>query len=228
MRQIPAGASTISQSVIPPDVRKRYGLTEDLHQELYDTLLYGRGQTLRDEELVFGGSPGKKDIQLTNVSAQGYLLNERQFLICGMWAHTYFDQSTALPEGAPNVTRLYYLYNTYTYYTFFLGSNEKQLIWSHRVPSGGGISGFNQNNNSVTYTNGMSHAKNAYWFKEPHFVGLRQTFEMKLRWMNRLATGAGVYPGAFNPLDDFNSNTTAEKLLRVGLIGIEGRGWTNG
>jgi len=226
IQEIPAGAGTQSNAVIPPDIRKRYGITEDLHAEYYDTLLFGTGQTLRDEERAFAGSATRDD-QITNIVGQGFLLNERQFLACGVWVHTYFNQRDPIPQDAPDVMRLYELYNAYTYWTFAMGSNEKQTIWSHRIPSGGGLYGSSNIDGRVVYNNGYPHQKNVFWFKEPYFIGLRQTFEFKLKWMNRLAT-AGVYPGTINPLTDFNSNITAEKLLRIGIVGIEGRGWTNG
>jgi len=227
--QIPAGMGTQSESVIPPDIRKRYGITEDLHQELFDTALFGTGQVLINEARFFVGAFGRgaQDVQITNVRGGGFLLNERQFLVCGVYVMTYFFQRTAIPGGAPDVARLYELFNKYTYFTFHMGDTEKQLIWTHRIPAGGGLSGVDENAGNAHLNQGEPHPKCIYWFKNPYFVGLRQTFELRLRWMQGLAA-ANVYPGTINPLDDFNLNTTAEKVVRVGLVGIEGRGWTNG
>ena len=230
---ISEGIRTRSRKIVPPGIRKRFGVTEDLHAELYDTCLFGAGQNLQAITTFFVGaySNNAADVGITNVS-QGFLKNEKQFLVAGVWMNTYFTQmgGTVPTAGSPTPSELYELINKYAYIQFFMGSTEKQIIWCHRLPAGGGLSGYDNNAQQMHLSQGEPHAKSVFWLKKPYFIGLRQEFRIEMRWMQGLPLNAGEsYPnGTFNPLTRFNSNLTAQKLVRIGLVGIEGRGFVDG
>lgn len=219
-QDIAMGQGVDSDPVIPPDVRQRYGITEDLHQEYFDTLLYGRNQNLAAEEQLFNNPTRGAFTYLTNVRGLGFLTNNKQFLLCGIYSHAYFRNLGGESDVAVDI--LHEILNTFAYITIKLGNTEKMHIPLHRIPSGGGVYGTTTAGATVIATPGVPQFSNIFWLKNPLFLGLQQDFSVMLRWM-QLANSA-----ANDPLTEFNDDTTSIKFFRIGLVGIEGRNWTNG
>ena len=221
--QVPAGYSTVPQPLVPPNMTQRVGPSEIIHQELFDHPLAGIGEVLIDNEPIFS-NPSRIGLpQFTNLKKAGELSNNKQFEIAGIYCHFKSDQppGTTPPAGAPSAPRLFYLLNTYSRVTLKIQNAEKMDIQVHRLGAGGGVWGFDNNTSAFVKNFGQPESSNVFVLGEGFVVPPLKTFSLQLQWMSNLS-------GAFNPLLQFNANTTAEKMLRFGLIGWEVRDIING
>ena len=220
-QETPNGYAVQPQPFVPPNMTQRVGPGEIIHQELYDHPLAGIGEVLVNDEPVFS-NPNRIGLpQFTNLQKAGELSNNKQFEIAGIYCFFKADQPTTLPNGAPSISRLFYLLNSYSRVVLKIQNAEKTVIQTHRIGAGGGISGFDNNTGAIVKNFGEANSSNILVLGEGFIVPPLKTFALQLRWMQNLS-------GGFNPLDQFNSNTTAEKILRFGLVGWEIRDIING
>lgn len=220
-QSVPAGYAAAPQPFVPPNMTQRVGPSEIIHQELYDHPLAGIGEILIDDEQVFS-NPNRIGLpQFTNLQKAGELSNNKQFEIAALYCHFQTDQPTAAPQGAPSISRLFYLLNTYSRVVLKIQNAEKTTIQTHRLGAGGGVNGFDNNTSAIVKNFGEANSSNLFVLGEGFIVPPLKTFALQLKWMQNLS-------GNFNPLTQFNLNTTAEKMLRFGLVGWEVRDIING
>lgn len=221
----------VSTQVVPASQTPRLGDAKVIQNEWYDNLLYGYGQQLSAEEGIFTNPErlGKPD--LTNFSKAGELSNDKQFEICAIWCSTYFDDSEAEVKtpGAPSASRLYELFAYYSRLILAQQDSQTTVLQSHRIPAGGGISGYDNNSGAFVKTQGDPNSQNLYRFDQScrYLVPPGRTFSFILKWMSRLP-GGSIFPTSFNPLELFNSALSTEKRLSYGAVGIEVRDFVNG
>lgn len=218
------------QSFDPQDQQGRVGIGQVVHQEIFDTLLLGVGETLRPTEDVFR-TPGRiGDKQRTNLNKAGELSDNKQFEICAMYNSLYITQ----PEGseAPAGSDAAFCYELATYFTrqqlVIQNASKGGPFLTHRVSGGGGVwAGANENAGAFAYASGMPDSRNVFTFSDPFTVPPLKSFALVLEWAASLPGGT-VYPNGLNPLDIFNANNTAIKRWAFGLLGYEVRDATNG
>lgn len=229
---IPAGVQVVGQQVIPPSQAPRTGNVQLVQFEYYDHLLYGFGQILRNRALIFS-DPQRNNGQdlLTNFTKNGELSDGDQAEVIAIYSHTYFNDPEGVEpiEDAPSASRLYDLFNNYTFLRVKQQKSEKAVLPLHRVPAGGGISGFDVNAAALVKTQGVPTQANVYRFDERarYFIANDRRFFMELEWMSGLPGGT-VYPTGYNPLDPFNLAANAEKLARFGMLTLQVRDDVNG
>lgn len=230
---IPAGVQVVGEQVIPPSQAPRTGNVQLVQFEYYDHLLYGFGQLLRPRALIFS-DPQRNNGQdlLTNFTKNGELSDGDQAEVIAIYSHTYFNDPEGVepPADAVSASRLYDLFNNYTFLRVKQQKSEKAVLPLHRVPAGGGISGFDVNAAALVKTQGVPTQANVYRFDERarYFIANDRRFFMELEWMSGLPGGT-VYPNGYNPLEDeFNPSTTAEKLARFGMLTLQVRDDING
>lgn len=220
-----------SRTMVPASQTPRMGDVKVIQNEWYDYLLYGYGQTISEEEGIFTNPERIGKPQLTNFSKAGELSNDKQFEICAIWMSAYFDDSEAAQKtaGAPSASRLYELLAYYTRIILLQQDSHASVIQGHRLPAGGGISGFDNNAGAFIKNQGDASSGNLYRFDQScrYLVPPGRTFSFILKWMSRLEGGT-VFPNGFNPLERFNAALSTEKRLAFGAVGIEVRDFVNG
>jgi len=231
MPQIAMPMRVTSQSVIPASQTPRLGDAKVIQNEWYDYLLSGYGKTISEEEGIFTNPERIGKPQLTNFNKAGELSNDKQFEICAIWSSFYFDDSEAAVKtaGAPSASRLYDLIAYYTRLILQQQDSYTTVLQGHRIPAGGGVSGFDVNSGAFVKNQGDANSQNLYRFDQScrYLVPPGRTFAFILKWMSRLDGGA-VFPTGFNPLQRFNDALSTEKRVCYGAVGIEVRDFVNG
>jgi len=223
--QIPVAPMFQATPFTPPDQIQRFGVGQTLHMIHYDTPLYGQGQILGAETQLFNSPNRLGNFDLCSLTEAGKFSDFKQFACYAIGVQFFATQpDNAIPTpGAPSAEQLYDLlvYNTriHVYYQ----NAEKQVLWTDQLPAGGGVYGFSQTANSFHLTNGVPSSHCKFLFQEPLIITPQKTFRLTLKW-NSSVVGVNVT----DPLGRFNSQLTANKLLRVYLHGIEIRDITNG
>lgn len=231
MPVIAAPMMVTSKSIVPASQTPRLGDAKVIQNEWYDYLIHGYGQIIAEEEGIFTNPERIGKPNLTNFNKAGELSNDKQFEICAIWSSFYFDDSEAEVKtpGSPSASRLYELIAYYTRLIMQQQDSSTTVLQGHRVPAGGGVSGFDANSGAFVKNQGDANSQNLYRFDQScrYLVPPGRTFSFILKWMSRLPGGT-VFPTGFNPLERFNSALTTEKRCCYGAVGIEVRDFVNG
>ena len=228
MQSIPVAPMYSATAFVPPDQIQRFGPGQTLHMIHYDTPLYGQAQVLGAETQLFNSPNRLGNFDLCSLTEAGKFSDFKQFACYAIGVQFFATQPAGTvpppgPPAAPSAEQLYDLlvYNTriHVYYQ----NAEKQILWTDQLPAGGGVYGFSTTANTYHLTNGVPSSHCKFLFQEPLIITPQKTFRLTLKW-NSSVVGAQ----AADPLNQFNIQTTANKLLRVYLHGIEIRDITNG
>lgn len=225
-QSLPVSPFIQGKPFVPPDQIQRFGPGQTLHMIHYDHAILGRGRTLSSSTKLFVDNPGRTD--LTSMSEPGKFTDFKQFVVYAIGMQMFFTDPQAPPQGAPTAEQLYDLAVYYSRVHIFQQNAEKQILWVDQLPAGGGVTGYSNTANTFHLTNGVPSAHCKFFLKEPMIITPGKSFHLDLRWQSTFTGGFAPY-GAFpDALAAFNANTTADKMIRVYLHGIEIRDITNG
>lgn len=227
VNMIPVSPFIQGQPFVPPDQIQRFGPGQTLHMIQYDTPLSGRGQVLGAETQLFNSPVRLGNPDLCSLQEAGKFSDFKQFAVYAIGLQMFFNDTAAVPAGAPTAEQLYDLAVYYSRIHIYYQNAEKQILWADQLPAGGGVSGFTTTANTFHLTNGVASAHCKFYLKEPLIITPQKTFRLTMKWNSSL-TGGTPFVAAGDPLTAFNSATGADKLLRVYLHGIEIRDTTNG
>lgn len=225
---IPTSPMFQAQQFVPPDQIQRFGPGQTLHMVHYDTPLFGRGQTLNSETRLFTNGTRAGDPNLCSLKEGGRFSDFKQFVVYAIGLQMFFNDTAAPAAGVPTAEDLYSLAVYYSRIHIYQQDAEKQILWADQLPAGGGVYGFSNTAASFHLTNGVPSAHCKFFLKEPMIITPQKTFYFELRWNSAIVGGVPFSAAATTPLQAFNLNTTADKLMRVYMHGIEIRDITNG
>lgn len=200
------------QEFVPAGVNQRLGETQVLDIEYYYTLLYGVGQTLQAENVLFADTQGNNE-NLTNMRENGRFADEKQFMMycfsCMVWNGTnpdFYDQ---------------FIYHSRVQYEY--QDALKQIIWLDHAPAAGGVSGYDQGAGAFHITNGVASQGNCWQFAIPMLITPSRTFRLKHKFMT------GRFGAAPDPLTYVNvTDAASDRTVRFYIRGLEGRDLVNG
>lgn len=188
---------------VPPGRQQRVGKTEVLDNLYYDTLLFGAGQTLNQENRLFTDAQRTRNDNLCNLKLQGQFTDNRQFAV-------YRFGMLVWSEDNPD------LYDLLVYFSRFhimMDESQKTILWGDQAGAGGGVYGFDTGAGAFHLTNGLPASNNQWSFRYPLIIVPEETFE----WILKIAQANN-----FNPLTDINADE-GNRLLRTYIRGVEGR-----
>lgn len=218
------------KTTVPPDQVQRFGPTQVLHMQHYDTPLAGVGQTLGAQEGLFTVPTRLGNDDLCSLKEAGRFSDWKQFIVYGIGWQMYFNQISPIPELAPQATaeELYSLFVYYSRLHVFYQDAIKQVLWADQLPAGGGVTGFSVVTGSFHLTNGTPTASCFFKFKEPLVITPQKTFKLEMRWIDSITNVTGVPVPQESPRLRFNAANRSSKLARLTLHGLEGRDISNG
>lgn len=220
MRSIPTAPLFKPNQFVPPDQIQRLGPGQVLHMVHYDTPLYGRSQVLGSDTQLFS-TPGRLgNDDLCSLKEAGKFSDFKQFIVYAIGVQAQFNQ-VADPGGNASAEELYDLLVYQSRIHIKYQDAEKQILWSDQLPAGGGVYGFTTSNSTFHLTNGVPSSSCKFFFKEPLVITPQKTFRLTMKWNSSLVGGAA------DPRTRFNAST-ADKLVRVYLHGLEIRDVSNG
>jgi len=200
-----------AQEFVPPNQNQRLGETQVIDMEYYDTLLYGKGQTLKSENVLFSGAH-VNDENITNMRDNGIFSDDKQFMLYSLSFLIFNDSDPDFYDQFIYHSRVHYEYQ----------DAFKQIIWLDHAPASGGVAGFDIGAGSFHLTNGVPYQGNAWQFATPMLITPQRSFRLKHKFMT------GRAGGAVDPLTYVNSDLTSDRTVRAYLRGLEGRDIING
>lgn len=226
MNMIPTAPAFNPQQFVPPDQIQRFGPGQVLHMVHYDTVLYGRNQSLSENAIFFSGRPNRPS--LCSLNQDGQFSDFKQFVIYAVSLQMFFNDTVAPNAGVPTAEDMYSLLTYYSRLVLFLQSAQKQILWCDQVPAGGGVTGYSNTAASFHLTNGSPSASSKFFLKEPIVITPQMQFRFELQWNSEVTGGVPFSTTATTALQAFNQNLTADKLVRLYIHGLEIRNITNG
>jgi len=187
------------------------GYKEQIHHELFDSLIRGVGaSTIQNKTKLFGsgniGNPA-----LTNMQEGGRLSSEEVFLALSL---RFYDQ---FATGA-----LYRFIEDGLFFTFNVGN--KPMLGPLPIlvaPAGGGMYGYDVNAQAHVIGNGSPDWNGVLQLAKPVKIEKHQHFSVDVEFYDFASLDAGATP-AIVPLTELNDDTGL-KIIKCFLGGILGR-----
>ena len=184
------------------------GYREQIHQELFDTLVRGVGTSVIAQKTKLFRALNTGNPELTNMQEGGRLSNEEIFLVLSVRIYIQF------------LTPLMYRYVEDGIMWTFLVGNKPMLgpLPLFVAPGGGGMFGYDVNTSAHVITNGLPSWEAILKLAKPVKVERNQHFAVDMEWFTFASLDGGVTP-AINPLTQVNADVEL-KIIKCFLGGI--------
>lgn len=184
------------------------GYREQIHQELFDTLVRGVGTSTIAQKTKLFRALNTGNPELTNMQEGGRLSNEEIFLTLSVRFYIQFLTAD-----------LYRLVEDGIMWTYMVG-NKPMLgpLPLFVAPGGGGMFGHDVNTSAHVITNGLPSWEAILKLAKPIKVERNQHFAVDVEWFTFASLDAGVTP-AVDPLATVNADTEL-KIIKAFLGGI--------
>jgi hypothetical protein len=184
------------------------GYREQIHQELFDTLVRGVGASTIAQKTKLFRALNTGNPELTNMQEGGRLSNEEIFLTLSVRFYVQF--------GTPD---LYRQVEDGIMWTFLVG-NKPMLgpLPLFVAPGGGGMFGHDVNTSAHVITNGLPSWEAILKLAKPVKVERNQHFAVDVEWFIFASLDAGATP-AVDPLATVNADVEL-KVIKCFLGGI--------
>lgn len=187
------------------------GYKEQIHHELFDTLVRGTGTSAVGQTTRLFGAANIGAPQLTNMQVGGALSSEEIFLVLSLRFYTQFATAA-----------LYRFILDGLFFDFVVGN--KSILGPLPIflaPGGGGMYGHDVNAQAHVITNGVPGWDGILQLAKPVKIEKHQHFHVDVDWYTFASLDANVTP-AINPLTQLNADTGL-KIIKCFLGGILGR-----
>jgi len=191
---------------VPPDWDPRLGAVQVLQKEIYDTILYGVGQSWSEHgEELFTVVDRINNEYLCSLKEVGRFSDKRTFRA--------YQIGLTLEFTNPDLYELFH-YNLIKY-----GSQDatKFWVWADRLAAGGGVGGVTDQGTGNFHLNwGDPDPRAMYALTEPLDFSLDRTFVWKSSFMLLEGVLAAAQPRAV-----LNADEESRKLYRFIMVGKE-------
>jgi hypothetical protein len=184
------------------------GFREQVHQELFDTLVRGVGTSVIAQKTKLFRALNTGNPELTNMQEGGRLSNEEIFLALSVRFYVQFEEPTLYRQVEDGIM-----------WTLMVG-NKPMLgpLPLFVAPGGGGMFGHDVNTSAHVITNGLPSWEAILKLAKPIKIEKNQHFAIDCEWFTFASLDAGVTP-AVNPLTLVNADTGL-KIIKAFIGGI--------
>jgi len=180
-------------------VAKLPGFKEEIHQELYDTLLRGVGASTVAAKTKLFRALNTGNPELTNMQEGGRLSNEEVLLALSLRFYVQFGTPDRYREMEDGIM-----------WTFLVG-NKPMLgpLPLFCAPAGGGMHGFDVGNNAHVISNGVPSWNGILKFAKPIEIEKNQHFSVDVEFYDFASLDGAT------PLIDPRANLNADLDLKI-------------
>jgi hypothetical protein len=182
---------------------------EQIHQELFDTLVRNNGVTTVAQRTKLFRALNTGNPELTNMLEGGRLSNEETFLLLTIRFYVQFATSARYAEIEDGIM-----------WTLFVG-NKSMLgpIPLFCAPAGGGMFGYDVGLGAHVIGNGVPSWQSILMLAKPIKIEKNEHFSVDTEFYTFAVGAGGGGAGAINPLTNLNADVTL-KIIKAFIGGI--------